>query len=312
MEDNKLMVIVEESGLETTKAQVLLERFSGYFKIAAEWEKKAKAIQVTDASQVVDMKMARTGRLFLRDKRIAIEKARKELKEQSLREGKAIDGIANVLKAVITPIELYLEKQEKFNEIKAAEKAEQLRVEAEEKAEAERIAKEKAEREEQERIRKENARLQKEAEAREKARIAYEKKVQAEKEEAERKASEEREAIERKARAEQERQERIIAQQKAKVEAERKQREAKRIAYEKKVQAEKADAEWKAKTEREAIERKAEAEQGRRDKEIAEQKAKAEAEARKAQALRERLAAMVTCPYCGKSFSPEEAKHAKA
>jgi len=113
MED-QLSVIVKESGLEKTKAQVLLDNFSRYFQLAADWEKKAKTIVITDASQTAEMQMARTGRLFLRQKRIVIEKTRKDLKEQSLREGKAIDGIANILKALIIPIEEYLEKQEKF------------------------------------------------------------------------------------------------------------------------------------------------------------------------------------------------------
>ena len=198
--DNKLAVIIEESGLVTEKAKILLDSFSDYFDIAATWEKQAKTIVVTDASQIPEMKMARTGRLFLREKRIAIERTRKELKEQSLREGKAIDGIANVLKAVIIPIEEYLEKQEKFVEIQVAEEAERIRIEAEKKAEEERIAKEKAEAAERERIRKENERLKKEAEEKERAM-----------------------ATERaQAKAEAEKQQRILAEQKARAEAERK------------------------------------------------------------------------------------------
>ena len=97
---NELQVIVEKSGLEPTKAKTILEKFQNYFEIAAEWEKKSKVIVVTKATQEADMKLARVGRLFLKEKRIAIEKTRKELKEQALREGKAIDGIANVLKAL--------------------------------------------------------------------------------------------------------------------------------------------------------------------------------------------------------------------
>jgi len=42
--ENQLSVIVKESGLEKTKAQVLLDNFSTYFQIASEWEKKAKTI----------------------------------------------------------------------------------------------------------------------------------------------------------------------------------------------------------------------------------------------------------------------------
>jgi len=120
--ENQLSIIVKESGLEQTKAQVLLSNFSNYFDIAAEWENKAKMLVVTDESQKVEMKMAREGRLFLKEKRVNIERTRKELKEQSLREGQTIDSIAKILKNLIEPIEEHLEKQEKFIEIKEAER----------------------------------------------------------------------------------------------------------------------------------------------------------------------------------------------
>lgn len=296
--DNKLAIIVKESGLVAEKAKVLLSNFSNYFDIAAEWEKKARMIVVTDASQLADMKMARTGRLFLREKRIAIEHTRKELKEQSLREGKAIDGIANVLKALIVPIEEYLEKQEKFIEIKAAEEAEKKRIEAEKKAEKERIAKEKAEAEERARIRQENERLKKEAEEKER-RLAEERaraEAERKKREAEQKAHEERlrkqqEEAERKAREEQERQTKILADQKAKAEAERQ-----------RIQAEKEAAEKKAREEKE-----------HQAKIIAQQKARAEAERKKAEKereearrLKECLADMIECPFCHKKFRLED------
>jgi hypothetical protein len=129
IESNALVRIVESSGLEHTKAEYILEKFSSYFQIASEWEKKAKMLTVTEISQVAEMKMAREGRLFLKGKRIDIEKARKELKEQSLREGRTIDNIANILKNLIEPIESYLEKQEKFAEIKEAEFRESRREE---------------------------------------------------------------------------------------------------------------------------------------------------------------------------------------
>ena len=286
MEDNKLMVLVKESGLETTKAQVLLDQFSDYFKVAAEWETKAKHILVTDVSQIPDMKMARTGRLFLREKRIAIEKTRKALKEQALREGKAIDGIANVLKALIVPIEEYLEKQERFAEIKAAEererlhnealrKAEEERVAAEKKAEAERIAKEKAEAAERERIRKENERLQREAKERERA-IAEER---------------------AKAAAERERKEKERLAYEASVKKEREAREAKIKAEKEKANAERRAYEAKVQCEKEAAEKKARLERKEKERAIAEERVKAEE-------LKAKLAAMITCPFCGKSFSP--------
>ena len=72
--ENQLEKIVNESGLESTKAKVMLERFESYFKIAEEWEIKAKTILVLNGTQTADMEMARVGRLFLREKRISIEK----------------------------------------------------------------------------------------------------------------------------------------------------------------------------------------------------------------------------------------------
>ena len=166
-ESNDLATIVRASGLESTKAQYLLDNFTEYFAIAADWETKARAIVVTDEKQITEMKMAREGRLFLRQKRLDVEKARKTLKEQALREGKAIDGIANILKALIVPIEEYLDEQEHYverkREAEARERAkeeEQLRIEKEERERKEREA-------EEARIRAENERLRKEAAAKE-------------------------------------------------------------------------------------------------------------------------------------------------
>lgn len=125
--ENQLELIVRESGLEPAKADVILQKFSNFFNLAADWQRKAETLLVTKEDQVTEMKMAREGRLFLKQKRIEVENTRKELKEQSLREGKAIDGVANVLKALIIPIEEYLEKQEKFAEILESNRREALR-----------------------------------------------------------------------------------------------------------------------------------------------------------------------------------------
>jgi hypothetical protein len=231
--EKSLAVIVKESGLEATKAKYILDKFQNYFEIASEWEKKAKTLVVTKESQVAEMQMARTGRLFLREKRIAIENARKELKEQALREGKAIDGIANVLKALIVPIEEYLERQEKFIELQQEKKNETLRIAEEnaEKIEAEREAKEKAKK-----LTIENERLRKEAQEREKL-------LQAEREE--RKKQEE---VKRKA-------EKEAREKEEKAEAERKAERKKQEEREKKLREEKEKAEEELRFKKEAEER---------------------------------------------------------
>jgi len=269
---DEMLRLVEESGLEKTKAQYLLDQFSDYFRIAAEWESKARAIAVTSEDQTAEMKMAREGRLFLKQKRVDVENARKKLKEQSLREGKAIDGIANILKAVIVPIEEYLDEQEHFVERRKAAEEEARRLEAEkllrEKEERERLEREAEER----RIREENERLRKEAEAREetarKEREAHERKIAAERKKAEEAARKQREEAERKAAAERAAHEAALAEERRKA-AE----EAERIRKE---------AEVKAKQDREEYERK-----------VAEER---------------RLASMVTCPKCGHTFSTDD-KH---
>jgi len=229
---NQLAVIVQASGLEKTKAQTLLDEFSGYFEMAAEWEAKAKNIKVTDASQRADIAMARVGRLLMKEKRIAVEQTRKTLKEQSLREGKAIDGIANVLKALIIPIETYLDEQEHFVEIQEKYKAEDDRIEAERKAELESIAQKKAEEAERVRILAENERLKKEAEEKERELAAERAKAAAERVEAERKVAE-AEAEHAEARQKQK-------DAQAKYDAER-------LAIEEKAEAERVEAERKAK-----------------------------------------------------------------
>lgn len=271
--ENQLQIIVSESGLEPTKAKYILEKFQDYFQIASEWEAKARALVVTNERQAAEMEMARTGRLFLREKRIAIENARKTLKEQSLREGKAIDGIANVLKALIVPIEEYLEKQEKFIEIQEEKKREAKRLEIEARmAEEERVAAEKAAAE-QERVRAENEKLKREVEEKERQ-IALERKKQ------EQLLAKERAAADAGRKA----QEALLAKEKAKAEKERKEQEE-RIAL--------------ARTG--AAEEKRRADEKLRKEKIASQE-KIEAERKERARLEELLKNQVECPKCHHKF----------
>ena len=246
--NSSLAVIVKESGLEPTKAQVILDKFQDYFSIAAEWETKAKSIVVVNETQRADMDMARVGRLFLREKRITIEKTRVELKAQALREGKAIDGISNVLRALFEPIEEYLDKQERFVELKAFAEAELARQEAERKAAMDLIAKQEAEAKEKERLRVENEKLKKEAEAKERERLAVAKKQQ----EADAKAESERKALEARGKAEKDALE-------AKAKAEREALEAKNRAEREAAAKKQKEIEDKARAEKEKAQKLADA-----------------------------------------------------
>ena len=128
-DQNDLQVLVAQSGLEQSKAQVVLSNFSDIFEIAALWEKRAAEIHVTSAEDVGAIKLAREGRLILKQKRVDVEKTRKTLKEDSLREGRLIDGIAKVLSSLIEPIEKDLEEKEKFVEIQQEKQEQALRNE---------------------------------------------------------------------------------------------------------------------------------------------------------------------------------------
>lgn len=119
---SELAVVAQESNLPTNKVEELLSNFGDSFKLAKQVSAGATDIVVTEETQTELMGAARSKRLELKNIRIEVEKTRKSLKEQSLREGKAIDGMANIIKALIIPIEEHLEIQEKFAERAEAER----------------------------------------------------------------------------------------------------------------------------------------------------------------------------------------------
>lgn len=197
------------------------------------WEERAAKIEVTSEEQLSDMEAARELRLQIRQVRIAVEKKRKELKEDALRESKAIDGLGKMIKERIEPIEEHLQAQEDFvkrleeeRERERREKAEELLRQQEEREARER---EEARLAEEKRIREENERLRKESE--ERARQAAEAAAEHEKELAAERAAREKERAEReaeqKAAEAKERKEREAAEKKA-----RQEREAERKRHE--------------------------------------------------------------------------------
>lgn len=217
---NQLSTIVNESGLETNEGQTLMEKFGNYEQIAKEWETKAKEIVVTSRDQKTEMEMAKVARKKFSDLRIEVEKSRKQMKEQSLRKGQAIDAIARFLVSLISPIEEHLKLQEDFIKIEDAKKAEQLRLEAEKKEQEELRLKLEAEEKERERIRLENIKLREEAEKREEEFAKERAKAEAERLEAETKARKEREESERLSRLEKEKTDKLLAEERAKAKKE--------------------------------------------------------------------------------------------
>ena len=95
----------------------LKNEFSLFFEQAEEWRVKAEGLVINDISQKEEMKQAREARIALKNIRTNTENKRKELKEESLRTGKAIDGMANIIKFLIVPIEEDLRAKEDFEKI---------------------------------------------------------------------------------------------------------------------------------------------------------------------------------------------------
>lgn len=208
-ENNKLVSVIMNSGLEETKGQLLLKMFTPYFSRMAEIEVKINGLNKTDP-KAEDIKIAREIRLALKGNRIASEKVRKDAKAHIIIEGRLIDNLNGIIENTSKTLELQCEKIEKDAEIKESARIEAIRHNRAEllspyiedssifplgtmtmeqfdtmlsgyklakqhkeneaaRVEAERLEKEAAEKLEQEKIRLENIRLKAEAEAKEKA-----------------------------------------------------------------------------------------------------------------------------------------------
>ena len=110
----QLVRVAVENNLPENSAAPIIEAFRPHFADAQALIAEAGTVTVTDPTQVSAMKRSRELRLSLKDVRVAAEKSRKTLKEESLRMGKAIDGMNNVLLAAIVPVEQRLQEQEDF------------------------------------------------------------------------------------------------------------------------------------------------------------------------------------------------------
>jgi len=122
--ENALVKIVQENGMEVESeaGRNLTQNFAAFYEQLQTWKSKAAAIVVTDETQTADMKIARAARLALKEIRTAADKKRKELKEDSLRYGRVVQSIYNLIEAEITPIEKHLQAQEDFIVIQKAKK----------------------------------------------------------------------------------------------------------------------------------------------------------------------------------------------
>jgi hypothetical protein len=113
-----MVAVVRKEGVEGQSGASLLQAFAPFHgEIAA-----ARDISrgVSDGENPTHRKLARECRLALRRTRCAVEDARKNAKADALRYGKAVDGLANVLKFLCEPEEARLEEIEQYEVRKEA------------------------------------------------------------------------------------------------------------------------------------------------------------------------------------------------
>lgn len=80
----------------------------------AELSNQYMTMKVNSATDDVGYKMVHYARMVVKGKRVEVEKKRKELKEDALRYGKAVDTEAKRITALLEPIEDHLAAQEKI------------------------------------------------------------------------------------------------------------------------------------------------------------------------------------------------------
>ena len=129
-EENQLVEVVSDNQLSTELSSDLLGSFGGLIDEAKKIVLDSKKIIITNDSQVDNMKQARKNRLALVNIRGRTEKIRVSGKAHIVREGKAIDGASNIIKALTIPEEKELLEKENYvvnKKKKALEELEQKR-----------------------------------------------------------------------------------------------------------------------------------------------------------------------------------------
>jgi len=125
----ELIKAVSTASLEPTTGERLILGFAPFFRDAKAILDTSRTITVTDATQVTEINASRQNRLKLRAVRIAADKTRKTLKEDSQKLGNAIQSIYNLLALDIEKEENRLQDAEDFAERAEAERKEKLKQE---------------------------------------------------------------------------------------------------------------------------------------------------------------------------------------
>jgi len=120
---NELILLVESSGIEKTKGEIIAQTLGQFFAEAAKWNATIESLQITDPKQTGKMKMAREGRLTLKGKRLEAAKIVKSERERVKNlmadftlEDKLWLKALQMIEATFENLEGKLEEKEKFAE----------------------------------------------------------------------------------------------------------------------------------------------------------------------------------------------------
>lgn len=127
----------EDNKQQDTYIGVELKKYNVTDASIAELSERCLALKVSGIDDKEGYEVVKTARIGVKNRRVEVEKKRKELKADSVAFGKAVDGEAKRIFALIAPIEDHLIAQEKIVEDEKdrvkEEKAEKERKEGEER-----------------------------------------------------------------------------------------------------------------------------------------------------------------------------------
>lgn len=129
--NNPLAALAAQNNVTENVALEVIDALSPFVSQAGEIARAAEAINVTDATQVSEIRKARTLRLQIKACRVEADKARKGLKETSLKRSQFIDAAGRHVAALIEPVEERLTAMEEFAERAEAARKAALKTERE-------------------------------------------------------------------------------------------------------------------------------------------------------------------------------------
>lgn len=132
---SELIQLVETSGLEKSKQNQIAETLGIFFNKAAEWDATIQSIVITSPEETGKMKMAKEGRLTLKNMRLDAEKIVKAKRDEVkyamsnyVLEDKLWLKAGQMMEATFKNLETKLEEKEKFAERWEAEQKEKLKA----------------------------------------------------------------------------------------------------------------------------------------------------------------------------------------